>query len=166
MFGTTIAMLAVAIAAFVAPPCLFPDRLPTTGQRAWVDGSDAWGPTCTVAVATVPGGQVVYRRPCSQLPREALRRLKTQAAAPLKVRPGFRQVTAARMTGETPDDIEGTVVWRTVFGLPVGETRISGARWTHDHHQLNWWLAWGTLLLVEGALARLLYKQLGLERPL
>ncbi len=56
---------------------------------------------------------------------EALRRLKTQFALPFQVRPWVIQVTEATMTGDTPDHVRGSVGFRTLFGLPVGEIGYS-----------------------------------------
>ena len=53
--------------------------------------------------------------------REAMRRLKTHETFGYKIRPLFYHVTDAHMTGPTPDHVEGTVIWRTLFGVSVGQ---------------------------------------------
>ncbi len=62
---------------------------------------------------------------------EALRRLKIQAVLPYGgLHPRSLQVTEAHMTGPTPDHIEETVVFRSLFGLPVGTVVIQ----SQDYH--------------------------------
>lgn len=126
-------MLGVGFAAFGLPQLLYRDYAPTALQGGCV----YWGSQpCTVA---------------------AIRRLKTQAARGYKLRPEFSQVTDLYLLGDTPNDVQGTVVWRTLFGIPVAERRIAGAGSTSGLNWLNWVLAWAIFLLVEGVLGILLF---------
>ncbi len=127
-----VAMLGVGFAAFGLPRLLYPDYAP----------------------AVLPGG-------CAQscVPR-AIRHLKAQAAAGYKIRPEFSQVTSAYVLGDTPYHVQGTVVWRTLFGLPVAEAHVFGAGKNPELNLLNWALAWATFALVEGVLSTLLLKSL------
>lgn len=75
---------------------------------------------------------------------EALRRLKTQETLGYEIHPLFLQVAGARMTGPTPDHVEGTVVWRTLFGVDVGQR--------YDLDVGRWLAVWTAFLLAEFAL--------------
>lgn len=155
-----VVMVGLAFMAFGLPRFIYQDVLPEVGQRSWVDGSDVRGAICTVTTARQE--RLVYSVPCAQIQREAIERLKRQGTVGYKIPPVLTQVTAARMIGETPEDVEGTVVWRTLFGISVGES------WVNQHHSshnlsLNINKHLGILLaflLAEGALAGFLLSHL------
>lgn len=91
---------------------------------------------------------------------EAARRLKTQLALGYTIHPLVLQVTEARMTGNTPDHIEGTGVWRTLFGIPVGERRLAYKDERYNLDTRKWILVWGIFLLVEGALGAFILRRM------
>lgn len=83
---------------------------------------------------------------------EALHWLRTQDALGYKIRPLFRQVTDATMTGPTPDHVKGTVVWRTLFGVDVGGR--------YDVDTTRWAGTWAMFLVAELALGAFVVRQL------
>ena len=83
---------------------------------------------------------------------EALHRLKTQTTADYELRPLFYQVTDAHMTGPTPDHVQGTVVWRTLFGIPVGQR--------YDLNTARWITVWTLFLGTELALGLVAIRRL------
>lgn len=147
-----VAIFALGFAALFAPRLLLRDALPETPPGV----CQRWG-----------------TRPCAP---EAARRLKTQARARFDFPIGWGQVTEARLYGDTPDHVDGAVILRAPFGVPVAEVRLAGqetrqeTRHVYSGQLLNWPLAWGAFLLAEGALGlgfgRRLWRQLGLESPL
>lgn len=56
----------------------------------------------------------------------------------------FLQVTDAHMNGPTPDHVKGTVVFRTLFGIEVGETHALDYR--------RWAGVWLAFLVTQAAL--------------
>ncbi len=152
-------MFGLGFAAFGASPLLHQDHLPQVGQRQWMEGNEGGKSVCIVS--TVREGRLVYNLPCSQMLREANRRLETQAALGYKIRPGFMQVTESRVTGDTPDEVTGVAVWRTLFGIPVGEERVdNGNKVSFGLKPGRWLLVWVAFLLAEGALGVYLLQQL------
>jgi hypothetical protein len=98
---------------------------------------------------------------CARLPEEAVRRLKVQLAHQTKLASLFHlQVVDGRMTGPTPDHVEGRVVWRTVFGVAVATTTVQADQWSTVWDRWPGLLVWAALLLVELGLAGLLLWQL------
>jgi hypothetical protein len=151
-------MLGLGFAAFGAPRLIHRDALPEVGQRSWLAGSEGRRATCIVT--TTRGERLVYDLACAHMPHEALRRLKAQATVGYTIPPALTQVTAARMIGETPNDVEGMVIWRTLFGLPVGTSPVVGYRHNYSldfEKHLNVALMF---LLAEGMLAVVLLRQL------
>jgi len=84
--------------------------------------------------------------------QEALHRLKTQATIGYEIQPLFYQVTDAHMTGPTPDHVEGTVVWRTLFGVPIGQR--------YDLNVARWIGVWTLFLATELALCIVAFRRL------
>ena len=109
-----------------------------------------------IALAVVAFGSspMLFRDTASpNVSREAMRRLKTQHALGYDgIHPRYLQVTSARMTGPTPDDVEGSVVFRTLFGIRVGER--------YDLDYWRWVGAWVVLLSAESVLASILLREL------
>lgn len=87
-----------------------------------------------------------------EVSQEAVRRLKTQATIGYEIRPLFHQVTDAHMTGPTPDHVEGTVVWRTLFGVPVGQR--------YDLNVVRWIGVWTVFLATELGLGAYMFWRL------
>lgn len=83
---------------------------------------------------------------------EALPRLKTQETVGYKIHPLFYQVRQAHMTGPTPDHVEGSVVWRTLFGVSVGHR--------YDINVERWIAVWGAFLSIELGLGFLVLRRL------
>ena len=106
-------------------------------------------------------GPLLYRdQHDPAVPPEAIRRLKTQIAVPYDVRPAILQITEAHMAGPTPDHVEGTAAWRTLFGIVIGSPQHT---LSHQHYDLQvtaWILIWGLFLLVEGGLGTLVVWRL------
>jgi hypothetical protein len=62
------------------------------------------------------------------------------------------QVIRARRLGPHPPDVEGTITWRSLFGVPVGTTtEADGQSMTAVAYGKTFAL-WGTFLAVEGSL--------------
>lgn len=109
--------------------------------------------TLTLALVAFGAGPLLYQDQTDRtISCEALRRLKTQLAAPYKVRPLVLQVTDAHMTGDTPDHVEGTAVWRTLFGIPVGEPQFAATGGHYDLDVSKWMAVWTIFLVTEGLL--------------
>ena len=97
---------------------------------------------------------LVFPDQAPEVSKEALRRLRTQAAAGVEIAWLLSpQVVDARMVGPTPYHVEGRVVWRSLFGVVVGETTVtqhqSSYRW--DTGKLA--LVWAVFLVTETLLA-------------
>ncbi|MBI4497337.1 MAG: hypothetical protein HY689_05505 [Chloroflexi bacterium] len=111
----------------------------------------------SLGVAACGAPPLVYPDQAPGVPREALRRLKTQAGQPFKLRRlAYLQVTDAEMTGDTPDHVKGTVVFRTLFGIPFGVSSVSS-------RDLNWSIpavTWAVFLLAETVLGIVVLRRL------
>ena len=67
-----------------------------------------------------------YRDVPGDVPPVTIRQLKVEARHMTKLPIVFQQVTAATAIGTPPaNSAEGTVVWRTLFGIPVAEIHIT-----------------------------------------
>jgi hypothetical protein len=127
------------------------------GGRTALATAAAMAVLATAAFGTAP---LAHRDRVAGVPDEALRRLKVRAASTLKLPPLFSQVVDARMTGDSADHVEGTVVWRTVFGLRAGEIRVYGQHLTPRYEHRTTLAAWAAFLLTEAGLGVLLVRQL------
>jgi hypothetical protein len=113
-----------------------------------------------VVLAAFGIGPLVYKDHADpQVPPEALRRLKTQLSLDLKIRPLVLQVTEVHMVGDTPDAVEGTGVFRSLFGVPVGQIQIGGQNANHYFDSRKWMTTWVIFLLVEGALGTFVLRR-------
>lgn len=111
-------------------------------------------------VAFVP--PLLYRDRDTAVPSSALRQLKTEAARGYTIPPGFAQVIDARAHGQYPYRVEGTVVYRSLFGARVATAHSYNSATTYDVDGVMLLGLWGAFLLVEGTLSLLLCWQLGL----
>jgi hypothetical protein len=69
------------------------------------------------------------------------------------------QITEARMFDSTPDAIEGTVVWRSLFGVQIGQSTQSGWETTTWMDLSRVVLLWTAFVAIEVALGGLLLWQ-------
>ena len=101
-------------------------------------------------------------RSSEQCTRLLLARARSEAAQWLKLRPLHTQVVAVRATDADPYAIEGEVIWRTLFGVPV-------ARWDGGPcHCENLWVwpgTWFVFLGVEVLLGVLWLRLAGIWLP-
>ena len=87
---------------------------------------------------------------------EQARRLKTQLSTGSKLwRLHKLQVSEIRSTGPTPDAVEGVVIWRSAFGIPVGRSSVVGGFSHFDISFALTWAAWSGTLLLEAAMLAL-----------
>jgi hypothetical protein len=107
-----------------------------------------------LAAAAFGTGPVFFRDQVSNsVSKEALRRLRTGASLGYKIRPFVFQITNARITGPMPDAVEGTGIWRTLFGISVGEDQAVGSAPMTFNLDLQKWLnVWFAFLFVEAAM--------------
>lgn len=68
----------------------------------------------------------VFRDRAGAVPPVVFAQLRNEAARAYTIPTGSMQVTDARASGPYPYHVEGTVVYRSLFGLPVGNTRNHG----------------------------------------
>lgn len=154
---TCTAMLAVAGAAWYTPRLAYQDALPDVPAMVGTPAPNGNGAAATCGEA----GPVFGPFPCARLPEEAVRRLKVQAHRQTKLAPLFYiHVADIQLTGPTPDHVAGRVVWRTIFGAPVGETTFSAGGASSTWDPRPGFLVWGALLVAEFGLASLLVWQL------
>ncbi len=64
------------------------------------------------------------------------------------IHPRWMQVTQVSWSGDPSSEAYGTVVYRTLFGIPVGSGRLSGQEWLNLHPG-RWLLVWLAFLTAE-----------------
>lgn len=75
--------------------------------------------------------------------------MKTEARHWSSVPPFALQITEAAPPAEAPGMPDGRVVWRTIFGLPYGETTFAAGQSTQEWRERPAAWAWGGFAAVE-----------------
>lgn len=88
----------------------------------------------------------------------AYMRLRAEGTAAFTIPPGIMQVTDIHAYGPYPQAVEGTVVYRSLFGLKVASVRAYGGRLWYESDLAAWWKMWAAFLLAESALGGRLCK--------
>lgn len=107
-------------------------------------------------VAVVP--PFLFRDRGTDLPPIVLRQLKVEASHGFTIPPGVMQVIDIRAHGEYPYQVEGTVVYRSLFGVPVASARSYNHATVYDHDNARFGGIVVGLILAEGVLGLLLFK--------
>lgn len=103
---------------------------------------------------------VLYPDRVTGVPDMALKQLRNEGARGYTVPPGFMQVVEAQSSGPYPYRAEGTLVYRSLFGVAVGSMRSydRGTRYELASGKvLGLWLAF---LALEAGLLVALYRTL------
>ncbi|MFN8514571.1 MAG: hypothetical protein U0232_05415 [Thermomicrobiales bacterium] len=103
---------------------------------------------------------LVYRDVPQDVPARTILMLKTEAQHMTKLPIMFQQVTSATTIGTPPaTSAEGVVVWRTLFGIRLGEVHIaSGKTWREGDGLGGALFVWLVFLSAEVTLAWLLVR--------
>lgn len=100
----------------------------------------------------------LYQDEGATLPPIALMQLKAEASRGYPVPPGVMQVLDVRARGEYPYQAEGTIVYRSLFGLTVASARSYNSATVYDLAAGRLWAVWAGFLLAGGVLGILLYR--------
>lgn len=103
---------------------------------------------------------LLYRDQGADLPVIAIQQLKAEADRGYTIPPGVRQVIDGRAYGEYPYRVEGTVIYRSLFGLPVASARTYNSATAYELAGMKLLGVWVGFILAEGALGLLLCKYL------
>lgn len=103
---------------------------------------------------------LLYRDQDADVPPIALAQLKAEATRGYTIPPGVMQVIDIRASGEYPYQVEGTVIYRSLFGPPVASVRYYNSQTVYDFARMKLFGIWAGFLLVEGALGLLLFRYL------
>lgn len=83
-------------------------------------------------------------------------RLKTEMSSGTKFWRLFKlQVSEIRVTGPSPDDAEGVVIWRSAFGVPVGRSAYADYSSHFDFSLARTFVLWSGTFLLEAAMLAL-----------
>lgn len=139
---------------------------PDTARHQWVNARRSvvvhktW--LLTVAMATLAVVAVVppflFRDQGADLPPIALRQLKAEASHGFTIPLGVMQVVDVSAHGEYPYQVEGSVVYRSLFGVPVASARSYNHATVYDHDNARFGGIVVGLILAEGLLGLLLFK--------
>ncbi len=115
-----------------------------------------------VAMAGLALGALVppflFRDQGTELPPTVLLQLKAEASHAFTIPPGVMHVTDIHMYGEHPYRVEGTVIYRSLFGLPVASVRAYNSLKYYENVGARWFALIGGFILVEGLLGFLLFR--------
>lgn len=100
----------------------------------------------------------LYRDQATDTPAIALAQLKNEAARGYLIPPGVIQVIDVQVYGEYPYRLEGTVIYRSLFGVRVASARFYNNATTYELAGMKLLGVWASFILAEGALGLLLYK--------
>ncbi len=113
-----------------------------------------------IAMAGLAIGALVppflFRDRGTDLPPIVLQQLKTEASCGYTLPPGIMQVIDVRAHGEYPYRVEGTVIYRSLFGLSVASARYYNSATVYELAAGKLWGLWAGFILAEGALGLLL----------
>lgn len=101
---------------------------------------------------------LLYREQDVDLPTIALEQLKAEAGRGYPIPPGVMQVIEAQAYGEYPYEVEGTVIYRSLFGMRVAAARSYNNATTYELATMKLLGVWAGFILAEGVLCLLLYK--------
>ena len=126
----------------------------------------AWSGRTLLLIAIMMGFAVgalvpplLFRDQGTGLPPIVLQQLKAEASRGFAIPPGIMQVVDVRAQGEYPYRVEGTVVYRSLFGVPVASARYYNGVTTYELDAVRLGgLALG-FILVEGLLSLLAFKR-------
>ena len=103
----------------------------------------------------------LFRDRGTDLPPIVLRQLKVEASHGYTIPPGVMQVLDARAYGEYPYRVEGTVVYRALFGLRVASARSYNSATIYEFDGVKFGGIVVGFILAEGLLGFLLLKRRG-----
>lgn len=115
-----------------------------------------------IAMAGLAFGALVrpflFRDQGTELPPIVLLQLKAEASRAFTIPPGVMHVTDVHMYGEYPYRVDGTVVYRSLFGLPVASVRSYNSATYSEKVGARWFTLIGGFILVEGLLGLLWFR--------
>ena len=95
------------------------------------------------------------------VPHQVVRRLEAPASnARDGVHPHWMQTIVVEWSPDAPEYARGEVVYRTLFGIPVGTDVVGGGGIYHGLNPRAWLSVWLGFLLVEGVTGAYLLRRL------
>lgn len=92
-----------------------------------------------------------------ELHQEAVERLRVQIYSINKINPAYLQIIEVRLVNEQPPiEPEGMGVRRTLFGIPVGVAEYKRSDIELNLNTSRLGIVWGSFLLIQALLVRLL----------
>lgn len=113
-----------------------------------------------VGIAVIAGAlPCLFRDRGTELPAIVLQQLRAEASHGYTIPPGVMQITEVRAYGDYPYRAEGTVVYRSLFGVPVASARSYNNATAYDFARSRLAGLVGVFVLLEGILGFVLVRQ-------
>lgn len=107
---------------------------------------------------------LVSPRRADEVPPIAIQQLEAEASRGSVIPPGVMQITDIRARGDYPYQVEGTVVYRSLFGVVVASARYYNSATVYEFAAIKLIAIAAVFLLLEGGLAFSLLKVRRYER--
>lgn len=107
---------------------------------------------------------LVSPRQTGEAPPIAIRQLEAEASRGYLIPPGVMHITDIRARGDYPYQVEGTVVYRSLFGVEVASARYYNSATAYASNRFKQIAIAAAFLLLEGGLAFALVKVSRYER--